>query len=530
MRLKTLLLGVSLTALAGPAFAQTTTTRQGTAANVTVQTAPSAATQTPATTAAPTTTLREALVQAYNTNPDLQGERANQRANDENVPIARSQGRVGVSSNGSVSNSLYDSDGNAFAPTRQGRLGLDISQPIYSGGSVRNSVRAAETRVDAGRANLRGVEADTFTSVVTAYVDVIRNEAIVRLNQQNVRVLEVNLRATRDRFEVGDLTRTDVAQSEARLALAQSQLRNAEAQLIGSRETYIRVVGTPPGVLAPPPPLPNLPNDAQVAEQTALGNNPFLEAAKLQRDASRFDTRVAKASRLPQVSLGVGGSYYNYLGSVPAAAAQQGYNESGLSSTIGAQVSVPLFQGGRPAAQVRQAQAREASAIETVTLTERGVIAQARSAYASYQGALQVIESSRVAVEANRLSLEGVRAENSVGTRTILDILNAEQELLNSQVQFVTAERDAYIAGFSLLAAMGRAEADDLNLNGGPLYDPEVNYNRVKGRWSDWSDDPAPKPVGTSTAGTPAQGAAVAPGGLDPVLQRPVDTTRANPD
>ena len=529
MRLKTLLLGVSLTALAGPAYAQTTTTRQGTTTDVTVQTAPQAATQTPATTAAPTTTLREALVQAYNTNPDLQGERANQRANDENVPIARSQGRFGVSSNGSVSSSLYDSDGNAFTPTRQGRLGLNVSQPVYSGGSVRNSVRAAETRVNAGRANLRGVEADTFTSVVTAYVDVIRNEAIVRLNQQNVRVLQVNLQATRDRFEVGDLTRTDVAQSEARLALAQSQLRNAEAQLIGSRETYIRVVGTPPGVLAPPPVLPNLPDDAQVAEQTALANNPFLEAAQLQRDATRFDTRVARASRLPQVSLGVGGDYYNYLGSVPGQAAQQ-LSSNGFSSTIGAQVSVPLFQGGRPAAQVRQAQAREASAIESVTLTERGVISQARSAYASYQGALQVIESSRVAVEANRLSLEGVRAENSVGTRTILDILNAEQELLNSQVQFVTAERDAYIAGFSLLAAMGRAEAADLNLDGGPLYDPEANYNRVKGRWNDWADDPAPKPVGTSTAGTPAQGATVAPGGLDPVLQRPVDTTRTNPD
>jgi outer membrane protein len=313
------------------------------------------------------------------------------------------------------------------------------------------------------------------------------------------------------------------------LALAQSQLRNAEAQLIGSRESYIRVVGTPPGVLAPPPVLPNLPDDAQVAEQTALANNPFLEAAQLQRDATRFDTRVARASRLPQVSLGVGGDYYNYLGSVPGQAAQQ-LSSNGFSSTIGAQVSLPLFQGGRPAAQVRQAQAREASAIESVTLTERGVISQARSAYASYQGALQVIESSRVAVEANRLSLEGVRAENSVGTRTILDILNAEQELLNSQVQFVTAERDAYIAGFSLLAAMGRAEAADLNLDGGPLYDPEANYNRVKGRWSDWADDPAPTPVGTSTAGTPPQGATVAPGGLDPVLQRPVDTNRTNPD
>jgi outer membrane protein len=524
MRLSPLLLGVSLIAISTPAAAQTTTTRQGTTRPVTVQTA------TPAPAPVPTTTLRDALAQAYATNPDLAGERANQRANDENVPIARSQGLPGVSSTGSVSDSLYNTDSSAVAPSRRMDLGINLSQPIYSGGAVRNSVRAADTRVSAGRANLRGTESDVFTQTVTAYVNVQRDESVVRLNQQNVHVLEVNLQATRDRFEVGDLTRTDVAQSEARLALAQSQLRNAEAQLIGSRETYIRVVGTPPGVLAPPPDLPNLPDDVQSAEQTALANNPFLEAAQLARDASRYDVNVAKAGRLPQVSLGVGGTYYNYLGSLTSRAQTlTGLQRDGLATTVGAQVSLPIFQGGRPAAQVRQAQARQAAAIEGVTLTERGVIAQARSAYASYQSALRVIESSRVAVEANRLSLEGVRAENSVGTRTILDILNAEQELLNSQVQYVTAERDAYVAGFTLLAAMGRAEAEDLNLGNGPLYDPAVNYKRVRNRWSDWADDKEPIAVGTPTTGTPAQGAEVGPGSMDPILDRQVDTTRTNP-
>jgi outer membrane protein len=363
--------------------------------------------------------------------------------------------------------------------------------------------------------------------VVTRYVDVIRDEAIVRLNRQNVHVLEVNLQATRDRFEVGDLTRTDVAQSEARLAIAQSQLRGVEARLIGSRENYIATVGSVPGVLAPPPALPNLPEDAVVAEQIALANNSFLDAAQLARSAARYDTSVAKAGRLPTVSVGTSGSYYNYLGSAPVGVS--GINDHGFATTIGAQLSLPLFQGGRPAAQVRQAQAREASAIETVTLTERGVIAQARSAFASYQGALQVIESSRVAVNANRLSLEGVRAENSVGTRTILDILNAEQELLNAQVQYVTAERDAYVAGFTLLAAMGRAEAKDLGLDGGPLYDPVANYRRVRNRWGDWNDDPAPQGVGTPTRGMPAQGAEVTAAPLDPVLERQVDTTPPNP-
>ncbi|RYD96805.1 MAG: hypothetical protein EOP61_17500 [Sphingomonadales bacterium] len=453
------------------------------------------------------------------------------RANDENVPIARSQGLPGVNSTGSFSNGIYDTDSNPLAPSRRGSLGLDLSVPLYSGGSVRNSVRAAETRVEAGRANLRGAEAEIFTQAVTAYVDVLRDESIVRLNQLNVRALTVNLQATRDRFEVGDLTRTDVAQSEARLALAQSQLRQAEARLIGSRENYIRVVGTPPGVLAQPPALPNLPEDVVVAEDTALANNPNLEAAQKARDATKFDIDVAKASRLPKVSVGVGGDYYNYLGSVPGQAALPAGSRTpgdGFSTTLGANLSLPLFQGGRPAALVRQAQARRAAALEGVTFAERGVIAQARSAFATYQSSLRVIESSRVAVEANRLSLEGVRAENSVGTRTILDILNAEQELLNSQVQYVTAERDAYVAGFTLLAVMGRAEAEDLGLEGGPLYDPVANYKRVRGKSWDWGDDKDPESVGTSTRGTPTQNPTVtAP--LDPLLQRPVDTTGTNP-
>ncbi|WP_448664428.1 TolC family outer membrane protein [Sphingomonas sp. CJ20] len=522
MQFSILLLGASLTALAMPAAAQTVTTRQGTTTTASVQeAAPESAPQ-------PTTSLREALVQTYNTNPDLAGQRANQRANDENVPIARSRGLPGVSSSGSVSDSLHDSDA-TFGPTRSARLGLDLSVPIYSGGAVRNSVRAAVTRVEAGQANLRGTESDVFTQAVTAYVDVIRDEAIVRLNQQNVHVLEVNLQATRDRFEVGDLTRTDVAQSEARLAIAQSQLRTAEARLIGSRESYIRVIGVPPGVLAPPPPLPNLPTDPVTAEQIALANNPFLDAAQKSRAASRIDVDVARAARLPTVSVGVSNSYYNYLGSVSDQARRLGTASNGLSNSVSAQLSVPLFQGGRPAAQVRQAQARQAAAIENVTLTERGVIAQARSAYASYESSLRVIESSRVAVEANRLSLEGVRAENSVGTRTILDILNAEQELLNSQVQYVTAERDAYVAGFTLLASMGRAQASDLSLDGGPLYDPAANYNRVKSRWGDWSDDREPVGTGTSTVGTAPQKANVVSGQVDPVLRRPVDTSVKNP-
>ncbi|MCW3838017.1 TolC family outer membrane protein [Sphingomonas canadensis] len=508
MRFPLLLLGASLTVLAAPLAAQE---------------APPAA-EAPAVTVGD---LRSALVMAYNTNPDLQGERASLRATDEGVPLARSQGLPSVNATGGVQQSIYDTD-QGIGPTRQGTLGANVSLPVYAGGSVRNSVRAAETRIEAGRSSLRSVEADVFTQVVTVYVDVLRDQAIVQLNQQNVKALSVNLQATRDRFEVGDLTRTDVAQSEARLAQAEGQLRLAEARLIASRENFIRVVGAPPADLSAPPPLPNLPGDVGVAVDTALASNPALEAVKKQRDASGIDVDVARAGRLPRVSVGVGTTYYNNLGSLSNTALLAGLEKDGVAATASVNLTMPLFQGGRPAAQVRQAQARESASIELVTLTERGVVAQARSAFATYQATLRVIESSRAAVDANRLSLEGVRAENSVGTRTILDILNAEQELLSAQVTYVTAERDAYLAGFTLLNAMGKANAGDLSLDGGALYDPTANYRSVRGSISDWSDGPEPAPVGTRTVGTPAQNSSVE-GSLDPLLGRPVDSTGINP-
>jgi outer membrane protein len=468
-------------------------------------------------------TLREALAKAYASNPTLTGQRAAQRATDENVPIARSNGIPGVNATGSVVDNFLQANNNFANPERTASGALNFSVPIYQGGGVKNAVRAAETRVDAGRATLRGTEASTFTNVVAAYMNVIRDEAITSLNQQNVRVLEVNLRASRDRFQVGDLTRTDVAQSEARLALARAQLQQAEAQLISSRETYIQIVGTPPVALEEPPALPNLPNSPNGAVSIALNNNPNLIAARRQADATRYDVNVARANRLPRVSIVAGPNYFNYLQTLPAGSPLP---NSGTAASAGVQLNLPLFQGGRPAAQVRQAEALRGQSLENVTAAERAVIAQARSAYAVWQSSQQVIASSETAVNANKLSLEGVRAENSVGTRTILDILNAEQELLNSQVTLVSARRDAYVAGFALLAAMGNAEARDLGLDGGALYDPTVNYKRVRNRISDYGGDGEPTPVAASTAQTPAQNAAVAKPS-DPLLDTPVDRSPA---
>ncbi|MBB4642399.1 TolC family outer membrane protein [Rhizorhapis suberifaciens] len=457
---------------------------------------------------APAETLQEALAKAYRTNPTLTGARAGQRANDENVPIERSEGLPDIGGVGSYTENVKRSENSFNSPRRLVQGGVTLTVPIYRGGGVANRVKAAKARVLAGQADLRGTEASVFSSVVAAYMDVIRDGAIVGLNQANVRALDVNLEATRDRFEVGDLTRTDIAQSESRLAVARSDLRAAEAQLISSRENYIRLVGNPPGDLQPPPPLPNLPASPEQAVSVAIDNNPDIAAAKKAREAATYDVRVARSSRLPTISATADGGYVDYLGSLDSGPTA---SQSETTAAAGVTATIPLFQGGGPGALVRQAQARESQSIEQWIEVERGVVAQARAAFASWQAANSVITSSQVAVDATRLSLEGVRAENTVGTRTILDILNAEQEYLNAQVQLVSARRDAYVAGFTLLAAMGRGEAGDLGLDGGALYDPIANYERVKGRIWDWDEDPTPRAESTSTVDTPAQNSIVGP-------------------
>ncbi len=218
--------------------------------------------------------LREALVMAYNTNPTLQGARAQQRAVDEGVPIARSAGLPSVSGTATYSEFVEGSTSNPLAPQRNLDASVNLGMSVFAGGGIRNSIQAAKTRVAAGQADLRGVETGVFSQVVASYMDVILAEAVVKLNRANVQRLNVNLQATRDRFEIGDLTRTDVAQSESRLALAQGQARSAEANLISARERYIQVVGKAPQNLAPPPALLGLPTSADDAVAIALDSNP----------------------------------------------------------------------------------------------------------------------------------------------------------------------------------------------------------------------------------------------------------------
>jgi len=456
--------------------------------------------------AASADTLREALGSTYRANPTLTAQREALKATDAGVASARAAGPPTVTGTAGLTRDISRS-GRFEVGTGKGPFltaGADLAVPIFQGGTVKNDIKAAKTRVEAGRATLRAVEGDVFTEAVAAYMDVIRDRATVELNANNVRVLQTNLEATRDRFEIGDVTRTDVAQSEARLALAQSRLTLAQGRATASEQNYRRVIGQQPGQLQPPPPLPPFPATADEAVRIALVNNPDLISITRQAEAAGYDVKSVRGTRLPTISGVASADYFDATGDDFGL-------QSGTATSIGAQARVPLYQGGLPSARIRRAQAIEGQTFEQRIATERAVVSNTRSAFADYQAAMDAIKSNEVAVKANELALEGVRAENSVGTRTILDVLDAEQELLNSQVLLVTARRDAYVAGFQLLNAMGQAEADDLGLDGGALYDPLGNYRRVAGDWNDWSDDPRHNPVATSTVTPQEQPQGVTP-------------------
>ncbi len=481
-------------------------------------------------------TLREALIVAYGNNPDLAAARATQRATDENVPIARAQGLPSLQGSVIYTHTIeklaygaYD-----FYPRDTFQANTSLNVPLYSGGGVRSAVNAARTRVSQGQASLRGTETSVFSQVVTAYLDVTLNIAIVALNRQNVQVLETNLKATSDRFEIGDVTRTDVAQSNSRLAQGRATLRTAESNLIGARERYIQAVGHAPDALETPPPLAGLPHQPDEAVEIALDANPDLAAARLATRAAGYDIKTADASRLPKIA-GVGSTAYtNDLHTLPAQAMFLGSLPHTGTAQVGLQATIPLYQGGLPSAQIRQAQANAGAADNHELSVEREVIATVRADFASYQAANDSIALNQTAVDAAALSLQGVRAENTVGNRTILNILDAERELVNAQVNLVTARRNAYVAGFNLLAAMGRAQSKDLALDadlGAALYDPQIHYERTAHDANDWHRDPPPRAESTPTNTVPAQNADVPPEALSqPLTQAKVPSkTQALP-
>ena len=262
--------------------------------------------------------------------------------------------------------------------------------------------------------------------------------------------------------------------------------------------------------------------------QIALANNPDLISISRQAIAAGYDVNVARAGRLPTLSATATGDYVNQLtGSTgvsidPTTGIPVRGGRSGTATAVGLSANIPFFQGGLPAARIRQAQAQQGAILEQVVGTERAVVQAARAAFAAYDAAQRAIQANTVAVQANELALEGNRAEQSVGTRTIIEVLNAEQELLNSQVALVTAKRDAYVAGFQLLNAMGQAQAQTLGLDGGPLYDPLGNYRHVANNWNDWASDPRHPTIATRTVAPQEMPAT-------PIVTPQIDSARIDP-
>ncbi len=422
-------------------------------------------------------TLQEALASAYSSNPTLQAARAKLRATDENVPRALAGWRPTVVLQGSAGyadgrSTLTDQHVSANMDRNTGSAAATLSQPIYSGGRTRAATAQAENQVYAERARLLASEQQVLLDTVTAYVNVIRDQQVVKLNESNVSVLRRQLQATNDRFRVGEITRTDVAQAEARLSGSQADLATAQGNLQTSGAIYARLVGRAPGQLTAPQPLaiPQI-NAHQVA--TASQNNPNVVAARFDEASARDSVDVQFSALMPQLSAQAS-SFRNDNPSSPDT------RLTGSQATLN--LSVPLYQGGAEHAAVRQARQQAQQARQIVDEVRRQALAQATGSWETYTAAKATVESTRAQIRAAEVALDGVQREALVGSRTTLDVLNQEQELLNARVALVRALANTITASYSLAASVGRLTARDLRLNV-QLYDDRAYYNAVRNRW-----------------------------------------------
>jgi len=442
-------------------------------------------------------TLADAIALAYDTNPTLQAQRSAQRALDESFVQARTGWRptLGLSAQatyqevrtpGGVATGFFGQ--RVFGPqeANAGSTTLTLTQPLWTGGRVGAAVSAAEADILAGRENLRRVESTVLGNVIQSYVDVRRDQEALRIRQENLQVLQRQLDESRARFEVGEITRTDVAQSEARLAGAQAAFSSGQAQLAISRANYAAAVGQNPGELAPEPSLAAiLPTDVDKAFDAAEDNNPQIRAAQYAAQASKARVAAARAERMPNVSvqatLGYRGELDPYVGS-----------DYARNVTGAAVVSVPLFSGGLTSSRIRAQVERNNTDRINIESARRTVLQGVTQAWNQLIAARANIGSTNEQVRAAKIAAEGTRQEQQVGLRTTLDVLNAEQELRNAELSQVSARRDEYVAAASVLAAMGRLEARNLT-PAVPLYDPKANFGKLRVTWG-WV--PWEEPIG----------------------------------
>jgi outer membrane protein len=422
-------------------------------------------------------TLESALGRAYAGNPTLNTQRATQRATDETVAIAVGGYRPRVS--GSASIGVQNTDGSqAGQRIRQtilpGSAGLTVTQTLFNGFQTDSQTRLAESQVLGGRETLRNVEMTVLFSAAQAYMNVLADTATLELNRNNVEVLEEQLRQTRDRFNVGEVTRTDVAQAEARLAGARSQVSLAESTLRTSIATYRQIVGVEPRQLAPGRPLDRyVPGNLTAAIDIGLREHPNIIAALHDVDAAEASVRVAESALYPTVSLN---------GSVQKLFDQQFGNTELFSGAVTGQLSVPLYQGGSEYAQVRRAKEQVGAARIQVEIVRDQVRASIVTAWGNLDAAKARVIAQQAQVQANEVALNGVREEARVGQRTTLDVLNAQQELLNARVNLIAAQRDRVVSSYQVVQTVGRLTTAFVGI---PVaqYSSKQHFDQVKDLW-----------------------------------------------
>lgn len=426
-------------------------------------------------------TLREALEAAYLSNPQLMAQRAALRATDEGVARSTSAFLPQINGTGTFTrgnNNRTVGNSPVFPIDIQNdNYTLNVDQQLFNGFQNVNTREQAKSNVRAGREQLLSVEQQVLLEAATAYVNVLRDEAVVELNQNNVQVLERQLQASRDRFRVGEVTRTDVAQSEARLEGAVSTLLSSEATLAASRAQYQRVIGRPPGSLTvPASPEPFLPETLDAAIEIAVAESPNVKSARYNEEAARRGVSAAKGALSPTVGVRGSLSHREAIQSNPADATVADIIDDAATVTL--QVTVPIWNGGARHSDVRRAKQVRSQRMMEIYQAERVAQENALVAWNNYRASKAQIVSSEAQVRANEIALEGVRQEAYVGSRTTLDVLNAEQELLNARVALVRAQRNEAVAAYSLVSAIGRLTAREIGL-GVDLYNAEAYYEKV---------------------------------------------------
>lgn len=426
-------------------------------------------------------TLKEAMSLAYQGNPNLLAARAQLRATDENVPIALSGWRPTLSVNGNVQNNrtdnqIFSGGGTGTVVTGgvtsrfQQTAAAQFTQPVFRGFKTWAGTSQAKNQVFAQRARLRATEAQVLLQVASAYFDVLQNQAVVDLNMNNVQVLNRQLEATQDRFRVGEITRTDVAQAEASLAGAKASQVQAEGALQQARSAYENVVGKPPVNLAAPPLPVNLPAAYDAVVSMAISNNPSYVAADFNAKAADDTVTVVQGDLLPSVNLI--GQYTKAWNTV----ADKSRTEQVVAQ---AQLSVPIYQQGAEYARLRQAKhsaGQQRLLADQARLDARNAATQS---WENLQAATASIASYQAQIKANEIALEGTQREAEVGSRTVLDVLNAEQTLLISRVNLVRAQHDQSLAAHQLLSNIGALTGEGMGVSG-EIYDPVAHYNDVE--------------------------------------------------